>query len=153
MDRIAQELNRQGFTVTEKSVFIHGFAGYHFEVLGAEFVYRMDEDDETVVVTLFRRVGDRAGLGHPWKAWDWFLAFLVQQPGIKRVKGLTRKLGSSDHDLSTDRLVTGYQRLWGGTLLEVDMGEEWYCLDLKNFVPMREYRRRKAGKKELGVGS
>jgi len=143
MDRIAQELTRQGFDVTEKSLFRDGFAGFHFEVRGAEFVYRIDDDDETVVVTLFRRVGDRAGLAHPWKAWDWFLAFLIQQPGIKRVKGLTRKLGSSDRDLSTERLVDGYRRLWGGTLLEVDFGEEWYCLELENFVPMREYRKMK----------
>lgn len=145
MDRIARELAQQDFTVTEKSLFRDGFAGFHFEVLGAEFVYRLDDDNETIVVTLFRRVGNRTGLGHPWKAWDWFLTFLTQQPGIKRVKGLTRKLGDSDRDLSTDRLVTGYQRLWGGTLLEVDMGEEWYCLELENFVPMREYRKKGLG--------
>ena len=139
MDRVAQALAARGFVVTPKALFVDGYSGFHFEVGHVEIIFRLDDDDETVMIPLYRRLGPRVGMRNSYLEMWWFLEFL-QQPdlGVTRVKGLIRALNEArEGDLPSERIAEFYRRMFGAGSLGFEDGEEWMHLELKDLKPMR----------------
>lgn len=139
MDRVAQALAGHGFVVTPQHLFVHGFSGFHFQVGHVEIIFRLADDDETVMIPLYRRVGPRVGMRNAYLEMWWFLEFLKQPDlRIQRVKGLIRALNDTrEGDLSTQRIAEFYRKLFGAGSLGFESGEEWMFLELKDLKPMR----------------
>lgn len=142
MDRVATELVRLGYTVTPKSLYRDGYTGNHVAIGKAELVYRIEQDDETVIIPWYQgRAGGGGSLRNSFAEFEWFLGFIAQpQFRLKRVRGMIRAAqpqADGRPGLPTARIAEFYKRILGGKTLAWDGGEEWLYLDLKDYRPRR----------------
>lgn len=142
VDRIGQALTQLGYSLVRKHLFPDGVDGYCFRVTSAEIVYQIDSDDETVLISFFRRMGPRNGLRNYFSALIWFVGFLAahsQELGVKRVKGLVwAQPGEWAGELPAERIVEFYKRLYGAKRDGASWLGEWVCLELSEFKSSRQ---------------
>jgi hypothetical protein len=103
------------------------------------------EEDDTLTVVLYQRIGPRKGLGNPFRDIIRFLEFLRQEDlGVKKVRALIKpSLRRREEDLSLERMKRFCMDYLGGRPVPGDWGDEWLCLDLKDYKAMREHRRKR----------
>jgi hypothetical protein len=155
MDRLAAALVQLGYAVTPKSIYRDGYTGNHVRLEHAEIVYRLEPDDETVVIPWYQADASSSGnLRNSFAPFEWFLAFLARPEfRLERVRGLIRAPrgpGISPR-LSTARIAEFYKRLLGGRTESWDGGEEWLVLDFKDYRARAELRRDATPLKSAGT--
>ncbi len=137
MDRIAQELSRLGHTITERTLRDDGVEGYGVRLGDVEIVYRIDADDETVLLCMIRRAGGFRGIRSSFARMIWFVGFLAdhrEQLKLRRVKGLVRaERDGTESPLSSDRIMQFYKRLFQVYHEGVGYSGKWVCLELKDY--------------------
>lgn len=143
MDRIAEALIQQGLTVTPMYLFRDKYDGNHFVTHGTELIYRIDDDNETVMLPLYRRLHGRSTPRNSFAGIDWFANFLIQhQLGIKRLTGVIRAIDPGEMSyMTTARIARAYQRLFGARCVGRRLGEDVLCLELEDYRPIRDVRK------------
>ena len=144
MDRIAQDLARQGFTVTQKTFVRDDMEGWGLTVRGMEIVYRLDpQDDQTVLICNIRRQGPQ-NIRSSFKDLIWFVKYLAenrQRLDIRRVKGMIQADEDSvENALSARRILQFYTRYFSVYSAGSDLCGEWIALDLADFQEPRKKR-------------
>lgn len=142
MDRVAEELARLGYVVTPRSFYRDGYTGNHVLLGEAHVAYRIEDDDETVIIPWYQSNHSAAvNLRNSFAQFEWFLGFLARPDlRLKRVRGMIRAAQPQANGrprLSTERISKYYKRLLGGQTLTWDGGEEWLYLDLMDYRPRR----------------
>src|SRR6476661_2258036 len=92
MDRLAAELGRLGMPTKFQNLGRDGRMGRLLRFKNAELCFGLEDDDETVVLTDYRRTDNRTGLRAGFRELLWFIEFLAARPelGVKRLHGLIR---------------------------------------------------------------
>jgi hypothetical protein len=136
MDRLASELERLGMPTAFQNLARDGRMGRMVRHGNTEICFAIEDDDETVVLTDYRRIDSRSNLATGFRSLMWFVRFVADRPqlGLKRLHGLIRP-DKTQGGISTDRLAAAY-RLLGGRHEATIHGEEWMV------VEFAEYRRR-----------
>ncbi len=144
MDRIAERLTTLGYTLTNKTLRDDRVSGVSFFVDDFEIVYRIDKDDETVMLCLIRREGGFKGIRSSFAKMIWFVGFLAdnrEQLKVRRVKGLVRADNKgTESALPSSRIMQFYKRLFEVYSEGVGLSGKWICLELKDFRYPGRYR-------------
>jgi type III secretion system regulator LcrR len=144
-DRVTQKLRSLGYEVNDyKLSGTSLILGGSFCTKCSEIVYRVEQDD-TVIIVVYRRTAPRQGLASPFADIIWFIELLTDESlGIRRVKAMIRQLFKDVKDgLSARRMKQFYIEYLGGRTLDWEDGDEWLYLDLKNYEPVRHIRKPK----------
>ena len=136
MDRLAAEFEEIGLKTTPQNLARDGRMGRMIRVGNAEICFGIEDDDETVILTDYRRVDQHLGLRLGFEELLWFIEFIIARPqlGLLRLHGLIRpdRAGA----IGPDRLAISY-RLLGGRFERMMNGEEWMALEFKDYRRLR----------------
>jgi type III secretion system regulator LcrR len=142
-DRVTRRLRELGHEIHSYRISEKGpVLGMYIITGNSKIAFRM-EDDDTLVVVLYQRVGPRQGLGNPFKDIICFLEFLrCDDLFIQRVRALIKpSYRKRPEDLSMERMKRFCMKYLGGRPVPGEWGDDWLCLDLKDYKPMRELRK------------
>jgi len=139
MDRLAAEFERLGMPTTFQNLTRDGRMGRMVRHGNAEICFAIEDDDETVVLTDYRRTDPRASLSTGFRSMIWFVSFIAERPqlGLKRMHGLIRP-DQKPNGISPNRLAATYLLL-GGRYEQTIRGEDWMVVD---FAEYRQRRKR-----------
>jgi hypothetical protein len=137
MDRLAAELGRIGMPTRFQNLGRDGRMGRLLRLKNAEICFGLEDDDETVVVTDYRRTDPKAGLRMGIRELLWFIEFLAARPefGVKRLHGLIRP-DKTSAGLTPERLAALY-RIHGGRHERRENGEDWIVVEFSEYRPTR----------------
>jgi len=137
MDRLAAEFERIGMKTVPQNLSRDGRMGRMIRVGNAEICFGIEDDDESVVLTDYRRIDPAEGLRLGFEELLWFVEFMIARPqlGLLRIHGLVRPVPLPGA-LPTDRLAKCY-RLLGGRFERMARGEEWIVLEFKDYRRLR----------------
>lgn len=137
MDRLAVELERIGMPTRFQNLGRDGRMGRLLKLKNAEICFGLEDDDETVVLTDYRRTDSKSGLRMGFRELLWFIEFLAARPGlgVKRLHGLIRP-DKNPGGLTPERLAASY-RILGGRFERRENGEDWMIVEFSEYRPAR----------------
>jgi hypothetical protein len=137
MDRLAKELERIGMPTRFQNLSRDGRMGRLLKLRNAEICFAIEDDDETVAMTDYRRTDSKSGLRMGFRELLWFIEFLAARPelGLKRLHGLIRP-DQIPGGLTPERLAATY-RILGGRFERRADGEDWMVVEFSEYRPCR----------------
>lgn len=155
-DRLYQKLTELGYDLEVKRLNNDNpdscFVGYFFKTDTGAFIYRIEEDDETVFLTYYKSLSNKQGLSNSFKGFFWFLNF-ISQPEFK-LKRITSHIDHTEKNCSftSNRFIEFLKKVGGQEIFD-KWGSNRLTFDLKYTGTLRQQYRQfaKSLKKEKNL--
>jgi hypothetical protein len=141
-------MERLGMPTTPQNLARDGRMGRMVRYGDVELCFGIEDDDETVVLTDYRRAQSRDGLQTGFRGLIWFVSFLANRPDLRlrRLHGLIRP-DRIPGGLTPERLAATY-RILGGRYETTVNGEDWMVVDFAEYRARRNRFQRPAPRPE-----